>query len=708
VPTRLPLLIAASIVALFSVNCTHHCSDDSQCSAGQICVSGVCTSGGGGGGVGHIRIDPPSASVTAHAGNPTPSTSFSVINDGTASMHWTVACSTGGTPNPSSGNQAVNTSAVVTVALASFPAPGAQTVTCTANTDGKGGPVTFTANIDVQGDTTPPTVSLTSPEEGSKLGGNLTLTADASDTESGVASVDFLVDGNLVGTSTAAPYKTVWSSWTVANGAHAITARAHDVAGNVATSAAVSITTNNGRLTITPATASVTATVNVATPGTGFTLGNDGGAPAAYAISCDSGASASPSSGTLAANVSSSVSVSLPTYAAAGTQTATCTIPSSNGVGSPLSFTVTVTVVQPTVQVSRPTAGAKVCARALLTATANKAGVAQVQFAIDGAVVGTAAAPFQLPWDSSAHANGAATLTATGLDANGAAMGPGHAVTITVANGDKSSGACTSVHLTLGQPEAVSNTIDSNHFLVSTWAQYAHSQNGALKTPNWVAWELNSGWLGANGRTGSWGTDPLLTAAHISQAVDNDYVGSGYDRGHMCPSADRTVGLADNDSTFIFSNAVPQEPKNNQGPWLDFENFERSLVASGKEAFIYSGPLYEWTGATPTVGTGVAVPSATWKVLVLLDKPGMGPQDVSTDPAHTRVVSIVIPNCWTGSTPLQTGCPNSTVVVNQTDKWTRFCTTVRDIEQRAGLNFLAEVPQMVQDVIETRLDSACP
>jgi hypothetical protein len=89
-------------------------------------------------------------------------------------------------------------------------------------------------------DTTPPTVSVTSPRAGSSVSASTTLTASASDNV-GVVKVEFYVDGKLVATDTASPYTTTWNPATVALGTHSITAKAYDQAGNSTTSAAVSI-----------------------------------------------------------------------------------------------------------------------------------------------------------------------------------------------------------------------------------------------------------------------------------------------------------------------------------------------------------------------------------------------------------------------------------------------------------------------------------
>jgi subtilisin family serine protease len=95
-------------------------------------------------------------------------------------------------------------------------------------------------------DNTPPDAAVTSPSGGS-VAGTITISADSSDPPpgSGVASVLFLVDGNVIATDTSAPFSTSWNTATVTNGAHSIVVRATDGAGNVATSPSVQVTVDN-------------------------------------------------------------------------------------------------------------------------------------------------------------------------------------------------------------------------------------------------------------------------------------------------------------------------------------------------------------------------------------------------------------------------------------------------------------------------------
>ena len=96
-------------------------------------------------------------------------------------------------------------------------------------------------------DTTPPTVSMTAPAAGAAVAGtNVTVSATASDAN-GVVGLQFLLDGASLGTElTTPPYTIGWNTTGIANGAHNLSARARDAAGNQATSTAVGVTVANG------------------------------------------------------------------------------------------------------------------------------------------------------------------------------------------------------------------------------------------------------------------------------------------------------------------------------------------------------------------------------------------------------------------------------------------------------------------------------
>lgn len=246
-----------------------------------------------------------------------------------------------------------------------------------------------------------------------------------------------------------------------------------------------------------------------------------------------------------------------------------------------------------------------------------------------------------------------------------------------------------SVHLTLGNPSnATTNVSYPNNYLLLK-PQYALSYSRDRGTPNWVSWQLNSSWLGSAARQDDFRADTSLPTGWY-RVGGSDYSGSGFDRGHMTPSADRTRTVTDNSATFLMTNMVPQSPDNNQGPWASLENYLRSLVSQGKELYIISGTY--GIGGTGSNGTkytiangNVQVPNRVWKVAVV-NNPGAGASGVTTS---TRVISVDMPN---------------TQGIRNND-WRTYRVSVDSIEVKTGFNFLSNVSTSVQSVIESRVDN---
>jgi endonuclease G len=178
-----------------------------------------------------------------------------------------------------------------------------------------------------------------------------------------------------------------------------------------------------------------------------------------------------------------------------------------------------------------------------------------------------------------------------------------------------------SVHLRMGNP---SNAGSSYSNLLLSKSQYAVSYNCYRGTPNWVSWQLNNSWLGSAPRQDDFRADTTLPSG-CYQVSSSDYTGSGFDRGHMAPSADRTNTVTNNSATFLMTNMIPQAPDNNQGVWANLESYCRDLVVNqGKELYIISGSY--GTGGTGSNGTrstiangNVTVSARTWKVIVVLN-----------------------------------------------------------------------------------------
>jgi hypothetical protein len=279
-------------------------------------------------------------------------------------------------------------------------------------------------------DTTAPTVSVSAPVNGATVSGTTSITATASDNV-GVSNVQYKIDGTLVGSAiTTAPYTYSWNTSSIANGSHTIVAIAKDAAGNTGTSATITVTVSNATapvisaISVVPSITTATLTFTTA-PATTNTINY--GTTASYGSSIVSGTAttahtinfASLTPGTTYHYQIVSVASGLTTTSADQT------------------FTTTTDTTAPTVSVSTPTSGATVSGSAVsITATASdNIAVANVQYKIDGTLVGSAltTSPYTYTWNTTGLSNGSHTVVAVAKDAAGN-TGTSSTVTVTVSN----------------------------------------------------------------------------------------------------------------------------------------------------------------------------------------------------------------------------------------------------------------------------------
>jgi hypothetical protein len=110
-------------------------------------------------------------------------------------------------------------------------------------------------------DITPPVTSIDSPAAGSTVSNTVNVQVGATDNV-GVAKVELYVDNALADVTSQVPASFAWDTTKVADGSHTLRALAYDAAGNVGTSADVTVNVQNGIAdTITP-TAQITSPTN--------------------------------------------------------------------------------------------------------------------------------------------------------------------------------------------------------------------------------------------------------------------------------------------------------------------------------------------------------------------------------------------------------------------------------------------------------------
>jgi hypothetical protein len=299
-------------------------------------------------------------------------------------------------------------------------------------------PVVVTVQNAASTDTSAPTVSVSSPASGAVVSGTTTLTASASDGV-GVAGVWFTIDGTTVGAEdSSAPYQTTWSTSSVPNGTHLVRALARDAAGNVGSSAAVTVTVSNSAADATAPSVSLTspsagstvtgavslaatATDNVAVARVQFQInGSDYGAADTTAPFTASWDTASFDNG-------------LHTIRAVATDAA-----GNTAISPAVTVTLNRTPSDPTppvVSLTAPTAGATVTGTVNIAASASdNVGVTSVRFTLDGADIGAdTSSPYSMSWSSANASNGTHVLRASAQDAAGNVT-TSSGLTVTVSN----------------------------------------------------------------------------------------------------------------------------------------------------------------------------------------------------------------------------------------------------------------------------------
>jgi len=239
-----------------------------------------------------------------------------------------------------------------------------------------------------------------------------------------------------------------------------------------------------------------------------------------------------------------------------------------------------------------------------------------------------------------------------------------------------------SLQMQLGNPSgATADTNNHDHYLIQRTVE-ALDYNDNLGEPNWAAWDLTASDIGTNSRS-SFITDTNLPP-NFTRYSTSIYNNAGWDRGHLCPSKDRTDTSTNNDLVFFMSNVLPQNGVNNSGVWLQFENYCRDLVQSTNNyelLLICGGSGY----GSARLTNGPFIPDFVWKIAVVVP-PGLG---LATNRISTtnRVIAIKIPN-------------NDSA----TNTWPTYVTSANQIQVDTGLTFFTALAPEIASVLRNKVD----
>lgn len=240
-------------------------------------------------------------------------------------------------------------------------------------------------------------------------------------------------------------------------------------------------------------------------------------------------------------------------------------------------------------------------------------------------------------------------------------------------------------------------SLPENYLKDNGFYKLAYSRTRGI--PVWVGWHLQSEDMGSAPRQDDFRGDAALPAGWY-QVQDNSYSGSGFDRGHNCPSADRTLTVTQNSSTFLMTNIIPQAPMLNQGPWEGLEDFVRNtLVGGNSEAYIVMGNFGQGGYNSSNIlyntinGGNLTVPSKVWKVVIVMPK---GTGDLTRINRYTTVLAVNMPN------------DNRLYTASNKNAWRNYLVSVNALETEANasgvpLNLFQSIADTVRPLLKAKV-----
>ena len=189
---------------------------------------------------------------------------------------------------------------------------------------------------------------------------------------------------------------------------------------------------------------------------------------------------------------------------------------------------------------------------------------------------------------------------------------------------------------------------------------YSLSYDETHEQAEWVAYQLfadslRKPWLA---REDSFREDPKVSTG---SATLRDYRNSGYDRGHLVPSADMAYNKEAMVGTFLMSNMSPQARNFNKGIWRELEELTRGWAKRFKSLYIVSGPVLTLEPKGVIGDNDVTIPAAYFKVLLDLSEPEL------------KGIAFIIPN-EISYEPLF-----------------RYATSIAEVEKMTGIDFFADL-----------------
>jgi endonuclease G len=138
--------------------------------------------------------------------------------------------------------------------------------------------------------------------------------------------------------------------------------------------------------------------------------------------------------------------------------------------------------------------------------------------------------------------------------------------------------------------------------------------------PALVLWSLSSADLGRNKRPSAQ-TFLIDPECPRPRAKSSDFNRSGYQRGHLCPSADRSANAQLMRATFIMSNVAPMCPTLNMQGFAQAEEYSRIMARSGYRCIMLAGSIFGRDSILFLTDSSVGIPDSFFRACIIPDAP---------------------------------------------------------------------------------------
>lgn len=158
--------------------------------------------------------------------------------------------------------------------------------------------------------------------------------------------------------------------------------------------------------------------------------------------------------------------------------------------------------------------------------------------------------------------------------------------------------------------------LEKPNTLIKCNTGYALQHDNEAKIAAWAAWTVvPEESIGCFPRVDAFVADEALPKDQ--RAEPEDYLKSGFDRGHLVPDADLSYNLQAEKESFLMSNMSPQFPNLNRGVWKHLEASTRAWAWNRKHNItVYAGNIYK-VGTSKTIGKNkVVVPEHLYKIVI--------------------------------------------------------------------------------------------